>query len=60
MYKNYKIVYVVMGSSSPMPLESVVPGESEQDAKERFLCSRNFYYTTDARKIVISSIRHIK
>lgn len=48
-----------MGSSSPMPLTITVIGDSEEDAKERFLCTGNFYYTNDARKVVISSIRKL-
>jgi len=56
---NYIITYVVMGSSSPMPLTITVIGDSEEDAKERFLCTGNFYYTNDARKVVISSIRKL-
>jgi len=54
---NYKITYVVMGSSAPTPLEIIVPGESEQDAKVNFWCSGKFYYTNDVRKVVIQSIR---
>ena len=56
---NYRITYIVMGSSSPLPLEKVVPGESEQDAIERFSCSGVFYYTNDVRKVVIQSVRKI-
>lgn len=57
--KNYKIVYTVRGAETIFPLIAYVPGDSEEDAKLRFMCSGKFYNTNDLSKVVIESIRRI-